>query len=104
MTADRLQNLAARRRALAAQSAALRERLLMQGAQAHRSLGITRLAGSIARASARSPLALVAGVAVLTAIGPRRTVRAVTGVVSAWFLLRRASGVATALWRLMSRR
>jgi hypothetical protein len=103
VTADRLQNLAARRRALASQSDALRERLLEQGAKAHRSLRITRLAGSVARSLARSPLALVAGVAVLMAVGPHRTMRAVTGVVSAWFLLRRASGVATALWRVMRR-
>jgi hypothetical protein len=100
---SRQQQLGARRRALTARSEALRARLVADAGQAHRSLGMARLAGSALQALTRHPAVLAAGAVALSLAGPRRTLRIAVAAVSAWSLFKRARFLAELFRRLAAR-
>ena len=97
MHMNRTRLLAARRRALVAQSEALRARLLLSVLDMRQSAGVAQLGGEAARALVRHPAALAAaGIAVAT-IGPRRLLRLAAAAAGLWSLWGRVSRVVSYL-------
>src|SRR5512139_2134735 len=98
---SRLEHLAARRDALTTQSDALRSRLVDEGARLRESVRTPQLAGSALRWFVRHPVALVASVAGIMLVGPRRVLHAVAGAVGAWAFATRARSLAGLVWRFL---
>ena len=101
---SRLQQLSARRRALVAESDALRARMLWSSARMRDSLGVAALGASAARALARHPPLMLAGAAALLVVGPRRVLRVGLAAVSIWSLLGQVGRLAVAFSRAARRR
>ena len=101
MRRSRLEQLAARRHALTARSHALRSRLVEDGVSLRESVRTPQLAGSALRWLVRHPVALVAGVAGVIALGPRRLLRVAAGAIGAWTFATRARSAAALVLRLL---
>jgi hypothetical protein len=103
MHMNRTRLLAARRRALVAQSEALRARLLLSVLDVRQSAGVAQLGGEAARALVRHPAAMVAAGIAVAAIGPRRLLRVAAAGVGLWSLWGRMSRVVSYLAGAASR-
>jgi hypothetical protein len=103
MRRSRLEHLAARRHALTAQSHALRSRLVEDGVSLRESVRTPQLAGAALRWVVRHPLALVAAVAGVIVVGPRRVLHMAAGAVGAWTFATRARSVAALVLRFLRR-
>jgi hypothetical protein len=100
----RLQISTARRRALTAQSEALRARLVSSTKEVRSSLRIGRLGMSALRSVRRHP-ALVAGAAVaLIVAGPRRVMRMATLGLGTWSTVKRFGSLIALLGGMRRRR
>jgi hypothetical protein len=100
----RLQISTARRRALTAESQALRARLVSSAESVRGSLKVGQLGMSALRSARRHP-ALVVGVAVaLLVAGPRRVMRAASLGLGAWSTIKRVGSLISLLSAMRRRR